>query len=139
VKPANFLLKTNKHRVSEIYLIDFGLSTSYHIAEGNHIALKTNERLIGTQRYMSVHVEQGFTPSRRDDLESLGYILMYLHQGRLPWQDTNDSLQLKQNLSFQESIGEFILFIYYCRNLAFAVPPNYDYLRSLLTNLNKIA
>jgi serine/threonine protein kinase len=136
VKPANFLLKTNKHQVSEIYLIDFGL------AGWEETEKKDSARLIGTHRYMSVNVQQCLAPAgRRDDLESLGYILLYLQLGELPWQGQSEteSLARKQQLTFSAvAAGEFILFIHYCRTLSLGAAPNYDYLRTLLSNLNKI-
>lgn len=144
IKPANFLLKTNAQNISELYLIDFGLSTSFLDEKNKHIQMKTNERLIGTPRYMSVNTQQNITPSRRDDLESLGYILIYLHKGELPWQgqgQQDKSFALKQDFGWTYNntiIGEFILFIQYCRNLKFTDEPNYEYLRNILTNLARI-
>lgn len=153
IKPANFLLKTNHQNISELYLIDFGLSTSFLDEKNKHIQMKTNERLIGTPRYMSVNTQQNITPSRRDDLESLGYILIYLYKGELPWQARNErveqgqaqqqekSFALKQAFGWTYNntiIGEFILFIQYCRNLKFTDEPNYEYLRNILTNLARI-
>jgi serine/threonine protein kinase len=159
IKPANFLLKTNAQNISELYLIDFGLSTSFLDEKNKHIQMKTNERLIGTPRYMSVNTQQNITPSRRDDLESLGYILIYLHKGELPWQARNERVEhlelhvqtheVRQEKSFalkqafgwaynNTIIGEFIIFIQYCRNLKFTDEPNYEYLRNILTNLARI-
>jgi serine/threonine protein kinase len=158
IKPENFLLKTNSQNISELYLIDFGLSGSF-LDEGNkHIQMKTNERLIGTPRYMSVNTQQHITPSRRDDLESIGYILIYLHKGELPWQAQRVEQARKERVGHDEArqeksfylkqafgwaytntiIGEFILFIQYCRNLKFTDEPNYEYLRNILTNLARI-
>ena len=142
IKPANFLLKTNAQNISELYLIDFGLSASFIDQNNKHIQMKTNERLIGTPRYMSVNTQQHLTPSRRDDLESLGYILIYLHKGELPWQSQHEkSFALKQAFGWAYTntiIGEFIIFIQYCRNLKFTDEPNYEYLRNILTNLARI-
>jgi casein kinase I family protein HRR25 len=145
IKPANFLLKTNQQNITELYLIDFGISRCFYIdndKKDTHIAIKTNEELLGTTRYMSVHTHQGLTASRRDDLESVGYILIYLHKGELPWQNAGEmALSIKQTMGWAYSInvvGEFILFIQYCRNLPFAAKPNYAYLRTILTNLSTI-
>jgi hypothetical protein len=91
---------------------------------------------------MSVNVHQGLTASRRDDLEALGYSLLFLYQGKLPWQNqpsVASVVDLKQQFGwFNHTLGEFVLFILYCRNLGFSDKPNYDYLRGILTNLNKL-
>ena len=152
IKPANFMLKTNAQNISELFLIDLGLAGCFKDVNQKHIQMKTDERLMGTPRYMSVNTHQRLTSSRRDDLESLGYILVYLHKGELPWQGLNAdggggdgggelALSIKQSFGWayaNSMLGEFILFIQYCRNLKFAEEPHYDYLRTLLTNLAKI-
>jgi serine/threonine protein kinase len=142
LKPANFLLKTNAQNISELYLIDFGLAKCFLDEKNRHGAIKTNEQIVGTTRYMSVNVHQGLTASRRDDLEALGYSLLFLYQGKLPWQNQSSVasvVDLKQQFGwFNHTLGEFVLFILYCRNLGFSDKPNYDYLRGILTNLNKL-
>ncbi len=144
LKPANFLLKTNAQNISELYLIDFGLAKCFLDEKGRHCAIKTNEQIVGTQRYMSINTHQGLTASRRDDLESLGYIMLFLYHGQLSWQKQASVMELKQKLDYgygygvSNTIGEFILFIHYCRNLGFADKPNYAYLQTMLLNLNKI-
>ena len=142
LKPANFLLKTNARQISELYLIDFGLAKSFLDEKSRHVTIKTNEPMVGTIRYMSLNTHHGLTASRRDDLESIGYILLFLYHGQLSWQNQSSVAQvveLKQNFGFfGNSIGEFILFLLYCRNLSFTDKPNYAYLRGLLDNLNKL-
>jgi casein kinase 1 len=142
LKPANFLLKTNAQNISELYLIDFGLAQCFLDEKNRHGAIKTNEQIVGTTRYMSVNVHQGLTASRRDDLEALGYSLLFLYHGKLPWQNqpsVASVVDLKQQFGwFSHTLGEFVLFILYCRNLGFSDKPNYDYLRGILTNLNKL-
>lgn len=139
LKPANFLIKTNTNNISEIYLIDFGLARSFLDEKSRHYVLKANETIVGTQRYMSVNTHHGLSPSRRDDLESLGYIMLFLYYGELPWQNQKslaDVAVLKQDLKWtMDMVGEFLLFIFYARNLGFNTKPNYNYLRNLLTNL----
>jgi len=145
IKPANFLLKTNEQNISELYLIDFGLAGLYYYEEDatcvkKHIPMKTGEKLLGTTRYMSVNVQQSFTASRRDDVESLGYILIFLQKGELPWQSAGEMVPaIKQTFGWAYAaniVGEFILFNQYCKNLPFAAKPNYEYLRNVLTNLS---
>jgi serine/threonine protein kinase len=142
LKPSNFLIKNNKDNLTEVYLIDYGLAKCFIDDKQRHYGLKTNETIIGTHRYMSVNTHQGFSQSRRDDLESLGYILMFLYHGKLPWQhQTSVSAVIKQKQEFgwcNETIGEFVLFINYCKNLSFTDKPNYIYLQTILTNLSSL-
>ena len=150
LKPANFLLKTNAQQISELYLIDFGLAKSFLDEKSRHCPIKTNETIVGTTRYMSVNVHQGLTASRRDDLETLGYIMLFLYHGQLSWQKQHTIarvVELKQQFDGYNTVGtvgglptvgEFVLFVLYCRNLGFADKPNYAYLRGLLENRMKL-
>jgi serine/threonine protein kinase len=141
LKPANFLLKTNAQQISELYLIDFGLAKCFLDEKSRHLSIKTNEVIVGTQRYMSINTHQGLTASRRDDLESIGYIIIFLYHGQLSWQNQKSIskvVELKQKLDYSDTIGEFVLFVRYCRNLGFTDKPNYAYLRGMLENLNKL-
>ena len=142
LKPANFLLKTNEKNISEIYLIDFGLAKSFLDEKQRHYSLKTNEDIVGTRRYMSINTHQGLTSSRRDDIESFGYIMMFLYHGILPWQNQKsmkDVITIKQEIKWStETIGEFMLIIMYARNLGFTDKPNYSYICNVLNNLSMI-
>jgi serine/threonine protein kinase len=86
IKPENFLIGIeNKSHV--LHLIDFGLSKKYRdLKTHQHVAYKENRSLAGTVRYSSINTHFGFEQSRRDDLESIGYVLVYLALGSLPWQ-----------------------------------------------------
>jgi serine/threonine protein kinase len=142
LKPANFLLKTNAQQISELVLIDFGLAKCLLDEKNRHCVLNTNEPLVGSTRYMSINMHHGFTASRRDDLESLGYIILFFYQGQLSWQKQSAVVELKQKLTFigtSDSIrNNFILFILYCRDLGFADKPHYDYLCGILENVKKL-
>lgn len=89
IKPANLVLGRGKSR-SRIHLIDFGLAARYtEPAEPpkmyQHIQLQRGLCFAGTARYASIGALQGKSQSRRDDLQSLGYVLLYLNNGSLPW------------------------------------------------------
>ena len=130
-----------------IYLIDFGLSKKYIDPKtGEHVKFKNNHRLNGTARFASVHALEGYELSRRDDLESLCYVLVYLLKGNLPWTRIKNKnkyekykiiLNMKKKMSDDILIGdknnsEFIEFLKYCRNLKFEESPDYNYLRGLM-------
>ncbi len=84
IKPDNFLIEYGlPHK--QIYLIDFGLSKKFRI-NGHHIPYKTGVARMGSVRYMSVNCHRSEELSRRDDMYSLGYVLIYLFHGELPWQ-----------------------------------------------------
>jgi serine/threonine protein kinase len=79
----------SKLDINTIYLIDFGLSCSYyeHELSTRHYKLKDNLNFVGTLRYASLNSHKGIRQGRRDDLESMMYILIYFLKGKLPWQE----------------------------------------------------
>eukprot|EP01016_Furgasonia_blochmanni_P031196 TRINITY_DN3228_c0_g1_i4.p1 TRINITY_DN3228_c0_g1~~TRINITY_DN3228_c0_g1_i4.p1 ORF type:complete len:421 (-),score=59.00 TRINITY_DN3228_c0_g1_i4:112-1374(-) len=147
IKPDNFLMGTGakKHTV---FIIDFGLAKRYIDKTGKHIPYKDNKNLTGTARYASINTHLGIEQGRRDDLESLGYVLLYFLRGSLPWQNLKASNKkdkyekiMEKKLATPLEIlckglpNEFIQYLVYCKNLRFEDKPDYSYLKNLLGDL----
>jgi serine/threonine protein kinase len=148
VKPDNFLIGLGK-RQSVIHVIDFGLAKKYRDPRSHqHIPYRENKNLTGTARYASINTHIGIEQSRRDDLESLGYVLMYFIRGSLPWQGLKANtkkqkyeriMDRKMSTSTEQLCKgyatEFRSYFEYCRSLRFEDRPDYAYLKRLFKEL----
>ena len=147
LKPDNMLIGRSHHQ-NQVFLIDFGLAKKYRTADGQHIQFKDGGKLVGTARYASVNSHLGYQLSRRDDLISLGYILIYFAKGKLPWQKVrgktkdekyNNIRKLKQGLGSSTICSglpkEFSIYLDYCLNLTFEQRPDYTYIKNLFKSL----
>lgn len=147
LKPDNLLIGISKDQ-PRVHVIDFGLANQYRDpVSKRHIPLAHKRTITGTARYLSIHNHLGIEHSRRDDLESLGYIFIYFLRGSLPWQDLEASsrkekyrhiLKRKLNVSIESlCMGlpeSFDTFLNYARDLPFDARPDYTYLRTLFQN-----
>ena len=147
IKPENFLIGQNNNNI--IYVVDFGLCKRYILSKtGKHIPEKMTGKFNGTLIYASPNIVKGIESSRRDDLISLGYMLIYLLKRCLPWESNFQNLNkakyyqlinLKEtngyNKLFQNIPEELALYINYSRKLEFEQKPNYDYLHFLLNKI----
>jgi serine/threonine protein kinase len=127
IKPHNFLFGLNDKK-GEVYLIDFGFCKSY-LNNGEHIKIKPINNIIGSRSYASINSHNKIELSRRDDLESLCYMLIYFYYGYLPWnniEDDNKIVILKNNIIYDEKIPKPIVdFLKYIRSLEYEEKPNY--------------
>eukprot|EP00249_Psilotum_nudum_P022076 c28364_g1_i2 orf=300-1688(+) len=148
IKPDNFLMGLGR-RTNQVYIIDFGLAKKYRDPTTHaHITYRENKNLTGTARYASINTHLGIEQSRRDDLESLGYVLMYFLRGSLPWQGLKAATkkQKYEKISEKKMVtpievlckgypSEFASYFHYCRSLQFGDTPVYSYLRKLFHDL----
>ena len=145
IKPDNFLLglkaddyeveenkeiNNDKKKNNQFYLIDFGLCKPYKRENNEHIEMKKTNGLIGSLTYASLNSHRRIQLSRRDDLESLGYMLVYFNMGRLSWRELGkevDIVRLKE-LVIRDTAIPLVLrdFIQCVRNLEFKETPNYE-------------
>ncbi|CAL9131494.1 unnamed protein product [Musa acuminata var. zebrina] len=148
VKPENFLLgQPATPQEKKLFLVDLGLATRWKDASsGHHVEYDQRPDVFrGTVRYASVHAHLGRTASRRDDLESLAYTLIFLHRGRLPWQgyqgDNKSFLVCKKKMATSPEMlccicpPPFKQFLEIVVNMKFDEEPNYSKLISLFDGL----
>ena len=144
IKPANFLV--GKKDKSLIYIIDFGFARKYRSSRtGKHVKFSKNSYFSGNLKYSSINTMKGVIPSRRDDLESIGYMLIYLFKQKLPWDKViyKNKKDLAQKIYEIKSLipikmlcedlpKEMMEYMEYVRNLKFEEEPKYDYLKKIL-------
>ena len=146
IKPENFCIGTEE-KTNVIYLIDYGLSKRYKNSKNHqHIPYREGGALVGTARYVSINTHLGIEQSRRDDIESIGYVLIYFLKGNLPWQglkagDQKYNRIMEKKLQIPTEVlcyglpDEIVHYLNYTKNLRFEERPDYDYLRNLFVKL----
>ena len=150
IKPDNFVMGTKEDN-AKLYILDFGLAKKYRssrtLVQYPYIKKK---KLTGTARYASIHALEAYEQSRRDDLESVGYVLMYFLRGNLPWQGLKvrskedrykKILERKKETSSEDLCRdfphEFFEYVEYTRNLEYEEDPDYDFLRKKFKDVLK--
>ncbi|KIY49665.1 kinase-like protein [Fistulina hepatica ATCC 64428] len=146
IKPDNFLMGIAS-RGNQVNIIDFGLAKRFiNLASRRHIPYQRGAEYAGTTRYMSIHAHRRMEQSRRDDLESFAYVLLYFLRGSLPWQGIPRSVDKDELILARkrDQIGatlcagypqEFGILLDYARALPFDAAPDYIYLRHLFRDL----
>jgi serine/threonine protein kinase len=144
IKPDNFLFGLEDKK-NVVHVIDFGFCKRYIDHHGEHLPQSTDKTPLGTPNYISINVHDGLEPSRRDDLESVGYMMLYMMYGKLEWTETSEyyneyknvnnkikiqKIKIVEKEEIPRQIREYLL---YCRNLVYDETPNYDYIFSILS------
>lgn len=136
-------------KANQVHIIDFGLAKKYRDPKTHiHIPYRENKNLTGTARYASINTHLGIEQSRRDDMESLGYVMMYFLRGSLPWQGLKAATKRQKYEKISEKKMstpievlckgypmEFVTYFQYCRSLRFDDKPDYSYLRKMFRDL----
>uniref|UniRef100_A0A6C0JGN3 non-specific serine/threonine protein kinase n=1 Tax=viral metagenome TaxID=1070528 RepID=A0A6C0JGN3_9ZZZZ len=152
IKPQNFMISNE-----ELFLIDFGFASFYIDENKDHVSDFHSDHIIGTPKYISPNIHDGNSPSRRDDLISLGYIYMYMCRGELPWENMGKGLYFTdlfedihimnfknkerkrlKNWEILEPVllnldTKIIKYLNYCYMLSYDETPNYSELKKLFT------
>ena len=150
IKPDNFVMGRGENS-KYLYLLDFGLAKKYRSSTTlRHYPMIKKKNLTGTARYASINALNGITQSRRDDLEAVGYVLLYFLRGKLPWQGLHVKnkedryhriMEIKMETTPHELCKgfpkEYEQYVDYSRKLEYEEDPNYDYLKSLFNNILK--
>jgi serine/threonine protein kinase len=149
IKPDNFSIDYDNGKI--LYLLDFGLAKQYRSSKTfEHYPMKKHKKLTGTARYASINALKGNDQSRRDDLESVGYVLLYLLRGQLPWQGIDaktkeekySKILYKKEITPSEELcsgypEELVSYLNYTKNLEYEEDPKYDYLIELFEKIIK--
>lgn len=145
VKPDN--LMTGMRDLGRVYLVDFGLAKRYRRGR-RHVSFGVRKgEFVGTVQFASMRAHWGVELDRSDDLMSLGYSLVYLFYGKLPWQNIGRGGRvsakqrsemigkMKNEISIEKMVGhmprEFGEYFKYVWQLRFGENPDYTYLRNL--------
>ncbi len=150
IKPDNFVLGRGE-KCKNLYILDFGLAKKYRSSRTlKHYPMIKKKNLTGTARYASINALNGLTQSRRDDLEAVGYVLLYFLRGKLPWQGIHVKkkedryhriMEIKMETSPKDLCEgfpqEFESYVKYCRELEYKEDPDYNYLKKLFNNVLK--
>mmetsp|Transcript_18998 Transcript_18998/g.21295 ORF Transcript_18998/g.21295 Transcript_18998/m.21295 type:complete len:229 (+) Transcript_18998:250-936(+) len=148
IKPDNFLMGLGKKQ-HLVFMIDFGLAKRYKDPRsGEHIPYRDGKSLTGTARYASANTHLGIEQGRRDDLESVGFVLIYFLKGKLPWQGIPaktkktkyDRIKEKKISTTIDDLvkglpKELGKYMHYCRDLKFEEKPDYTKLRKYLQDV----
>ena len=136
IKPQNLVIGKNDPNI--LYLIDFGLSRKYRSSRtGKHIKFNNLKLTFGSLRYLSINGNRRYEQSRRDDLESLGYMLIYIATGKLPWlNEENLNINIVKKYMLIYNIKKQLSTEKLCEGLPEKMIKYMDYCKGLFLNFN---
>tara|TARA_B110001452_G_C15096461_1_gene382352 strand:- start:223 stop:846 length:624 start_codon:yes stop_codon:yes gene_type:complete len=127
IKPENIMVDKNNN----IYLIDYGLAKQFTDLDNPKLfKIEANKTRCGTVRYMSINCHKRTRLSRKDDLLSLGYVLIYLYVGNLPWQGLDISDRKEKDTAVSE-IKKYYGYRKLCKNLPSVFKKFFDHIGAL--------
>lgn len=140
IKPENFLFGLGR-KSQTVHLIDFGFCTNYLDEDGNHVQMTSGKSVTGTPNFVSINVHNGFSSSRRDDIESSMYVLLYLFLPLTRWDRLfsktlgNDEIKMiKTRIRGSNDIpSQLINVLKYCDKLTYEEEPNYRHIIEILS------
>ncbi|KAH7912910.1 kinase-like domain-containing protein [Hygrophoropsis aurantiaca] len=149
IKPEIFRIGLSRSTADIIHLTEFGRSKQYQdISTGVHEPNRERSPFVGAASFLSINAHLGREQSRRDDLESLGYLLLHFFYGELPWQRIDAAFSQKtykkigrEKQKIPVSVlckglpDEFSVYIEYVRKLEFQEKPDYNFLCALFTTV----
>lgn len=147
IKPENFVIGFNERDYDLIHLIDFGLAKPYLTENKKHIKFTNDSRVGGTLLYLSMNGHLGFEASRRDDLYSLGYMLIHLFNGSLPWTNVKGDFEEKKAMIYKTKVTThfdklcaglpdgMVEYFECVHKMAFLEDPDYNYLIGLFEKM----
>jgi casein kinase I family protein HRR25 len=130
---------------NQVYVIGFGLAKYCEPRSHAHESYPENEQRACSIPYMSIHAHKGIRPSRRDDMEAIGYVLLYLNLGSLPWGkldidvglDVIEEMKISIEKLCLDALAEILVYLKYVRSLEFDKKLNYSYLRKIFRDLHE--
>ena len=137
IKPENILILNPNDANFEIKITDFGLCKNFIDNDGYHIDKRANLSPIGSLRFCSVNSNKGLELSRRDDIYSLIYVLLFIYDGNVKWQnlENNEIIKLKENINLDKKHSLFFIIkalLKHLDQLEFYEKPNYKYIKTML-------
>ncbi|MCQ2820726.1 MAG: casein kinase 1 family protein, partial [archaeon] len=149
IKPENFVIGL-KRKENKLHMIDFGISRTIFDKKKNHIPYREDKNFMGNPKFCSIYTLMGIEQSRRDDLEAVGYMIVYFLKGNLPWNDIKCKNKIERNIKIKEKKIEVTPnglceglppqikeYFDYVRGLQFEEEPKYDYLISIMNKILK--